>query len=407
MDLINTRLPTEILERILDLAHEEWSRSAPILLVCHKWLTIAEPIVWREFKLQIEHVVAAECELISKLNRYPRFRQYIQELNIFLTTPSPRLFSGTFEVLQYVGDKWGPLHAPLELTEAVFLNEIAALPFLRKLDLSGFRARERLKKCPLTKTVPMSRVGQKGDLRILQISDSDLIPDLVQYLLCIPLTLEMFASHDLKCISCSNQACIPDFLQSLLYTHCKTLRKVSIDALPYQPRLLDFSSLLRLQHLSIAARDLCAETTDQACRKLSAPALHRLVIDFDLCQGQHDEKLSATILHRDKGHSWLEKFMTAMVSEVPCSKLEFIHLIYHPTLDGDIPWQCDLVHSWVEDCSWPWDLIHDAARSAAKLGISLTHNKPWILKESRRSNRQSSLECVILAPGREDHYRRR
>ena len=353
-------------------------------------------------------VIAADCELISKLNEYPRLRQYVHEVNIFLVTEHLKFESEVVQLLQHTDDKWGKsLHAPLELTESVFLNEIAALPFLRKLDLSGFRARKRHKECPMTKTVPISRVGQKGDLRILQISDNDLIPELTEYLFSIPLTLEIFASRDLKCIRCKTQACITDFLQSLLYIQCKTLRKVSVDALPHQPRLLGFASLMRLQHLFIAARDLCAETSDQACRKVSAPALHRLAIDFGLSQGQHDEQLSAKVLFRHKERSWIEEFMTAMVSEVPCSKLRFIHLIYHPTLDGDRPWPCDLVHSWVEDCSWPWDLIHDAAKSAANLGISLTQNTPWILKDSRERN-HSSLECATLTPEvRYGQHRRR
>ena len=399
MDSINNCLPSEILEQILERAHDEWDRSPTLLLVCHRWRMIAEPIVWRQLTLTVfQHL---ESEFISKLRKYSHLRQYIRRLKV-----SSKCSSHAFMIVSAIQrhrnlpGTTAPI--PLDLIEPALLDMFRTLNFLQKLDLSGFRAGEIGGRCPFIKAAATSTDRQNGGLRSLHISDIEFSSGLVRYLLSLPLTLETFTtSHDLRCQCASSpdhRTCITNFLQKLLFTQRKTLKKASLGhrSIFSEEELVDFSPLMRLEHLHITARDLCAETLDQASQKLSAPALHRLVLDLDPISDNHYERRFAQLLCRTKGRFWIEDLMSALVSNVPCSKLGYFHLVFHPTIDGNTPWPCDLVHDDAEDSPWRWDLVHEAATSAAKLGINLTHNKPWNVNEDQEVTQQRENRSLDL-----------
>ncbi|MCJ1325816.1 hypothetical protein MMC10_002479 [Thelotrema lepadinum] len=397
MDLINTLLPPEILTRILEYAHKEQAgigKGMPkILLVCHHWTLLAEPIVWRELKIRRLPQLFRNSErgkkqrewqlrAIDSLKSYPRFRQYTRELDFDLYHSSRS--SEAAKLMEYCQNLVVvSLHAESPYSDYFPVDSLRGLPRLQEVYLRGFRTRSKRDsgstECAYAKVaLPVDR--QEGNLRSLCISDMSLGQELVNYLLSLPLTLESFSSSDLYCPGCDSGTCARSLQQRLLETHHETLSKVTVQCSDARrPEILDFSSMKRLRHLCISAHDLFFEDPKEAYRKLSAPLIRRIDLSFALRYPEH------TLLFEFKELAWMEMFLSTLKSTSPYNQLSDIHLYYHPDIEfksaGPYNQLSDMhlyYHPDIEykfDLPWPWGYVLEAEESAANMGFKITHDE--------------------------------
>ena len=381
-DVING-LPAEILIQILEWAHEECNKSPDVLLVCHKWRIVAEPILWREFNSSRGSLRTRQ--LIASLRSCPRFRQYLQKLELRSHIVG---FSGedvnsireTIQLCQNLREVTLHLQEPYS---PLLVDALGGLSRLQTLELSGFTRQVISTKWSLGQ-VALPRGRRKGNLRSLSLRNVQLELDLVKYLLSLPLTLEVLELRHLRCCNCHDEACIEWLLQSILGRHQETLRRISvnIDWGCRRPRLLDFSPFTRLESLCLSTDIVFAEDPSEAYRKLSAPLLRRLDLRF----GSAHDLLCDDKTIRESEQRWIESFMSMLATQAPHGKLRHVHLLYNPR-----PTSC------YDKDNWPWDRVLDLEKSAGDLGFNLTYDKPrYTRKEWENFQNQGSIIVRIL-----------
>lgn len=128
----------------------------------------------------------------------------------------------------------------------------------------------------------------------------------------------------------------------LLDTQRESLRDIQIGIIPGGKKgIPDFSNFPRLEELDLSAYDLLDETPHDACRKLDAPCLRRLTIDFDT----EDKQWESPEAFGPGEVRWIREFLSTQAAEFPHSRLSEISVIFQADL-----WDCVTAE---EDYVWP------------------------------------------------------
>jgi hypothetical protein len=161
-----------------------------------------------------------------------------------------------------------------------------------------------------------------------------------------------------------------DVLERILSVHCQSLKYIKLGIMPYQVTP-DFSNFPSLIELSMSAYNFLSDTPPDAVKKLAAPSLRRLAIDFCL-EGQHAEQSSDFGARRV---SWFKDFASLKKTQYPASKLDTISIKFNP---DDFP----NPNSFGEWRIWPWEYVEQSRQAVSQYGLVIEYaNEPEWTKE--------------------------
>jgi hypothetical protein len=121
----------------------------------------------------------------------------------------------------------------------------------------------------------------------------------------------------------------------------------------------------------MSAYNFLSDTPPDAVKRLAAPSLRRLAIDFCL-EGQHTEQSSDFGAQRV---TWFKDFASLKKIQYPASKLDTISIKFNP---DDFP----NPNSFGEWRIWPWEYVEKSRQAVSQYGLVIEYaNEPEWTKE--------------------------
>jgi F-box-like len=403
---ITSSLPDEILMEIFaHLTPKDFSdrfsayeQYLPLTLVCKRWRRIYEPFLYRILDLgfhgwQNPYRVR---QLWENLENRPNLHGNVRAIRIFLSNPNSHACNNIARIVAHckaIGKV--SLHTDDDLPDyaSPLFDAIQNLPRLEALHLTLLSLQTVLGRfdLPNLQTLHLSRcgLGEGSNLSapwpldgpVNQEDLDQLLPHnryhtgkVVSLILSNPWTPFRVTEHLLRWPARLQNLSLTSFtrgkrgqeysltnIERLLGMHSKSLRFVEIGIIDGIP---DFSSLPYLEWLHLSRRQLLAETPPNALRKLAAPCLRHISAVSFRAEDRHRED------YRDFATGqvrWFADFAALKTSGYPTSKLETIFVHFNPAL---------------EDVTWPWVYLDEAAQIVAQHGLNLTYSVPgWSKRE--------------------------
>ncbi len=114
------------------------------------------------------------------------------------------------------------------------------------------------------------------------------------------------------------------------------------------------------------------ETPSSALRKLAAPSLRYLAMNFSP-ENQHDE--SAKDFDEEQV-TWMKDFASLKKAKYPSSRLDKIFVRFCPA--DNLHWPYG---NSPKDMTWPWEHLEQARQAVSEHGLTLEYSKPSWTKE--------------------------
>ena len=207
----------------------------------------------------------------------------------------------------------------------------------------------------------------------LSLSDPSAIPGATEILVRRSARLEKLTMKMLKHTSFAGHYTV-DAIQRILDVHRASLRHITIGIIPlaYHP-IPDLSAFPSLCRLHLSAFDVFAETPAAAQKKVSAPCLEQLILDFNT-EDQH--KVNWREFNKTNV-DWLDEFATHYkVMQNLENKLHTIVVEFSPECWG----YGDEVEI-LGTSKWPWEYLIQARDMLSKHEMTLKWNEPCLTRE--------------------------
>lgn len=153
----------------------------------------------------------------------------------------------------------------------------------------------------------------------------------------------------------------------ILDTQRESLRRIRLDIIEWREGILD-------------------ETPHDTCRKLDAPRLRRLKIDFD----SRDLDWEAPDQFGPGELRWLRQFLSMRAAEFPRSKLGEIVIVFESSGDCVTDKEDD-----EENDVWPWHYLDKVVEVADLYSVSLTYTSEALSWEEYYSDSSSGSSIYI------------
>ncbi|PGG99549.1 hypothetical protein AJ79_08486 [Helicocarpus griseus UAMH5409] len=272
-------------------------------------------------------------------------------------------------------------HLRLNLGSINTILVFYGLPGTEKLSISGLSWEESCNDCDkgfsmhermkivlqdLNRTLPPSKwhTGRTT----LHLSRPNAPPAVIRCLLLWPALLEELQLDCLTGLFPEMRWTTAEF-ESLFRIHPNSPKKIHINKLPCTAKYIpDFWSLPHLEHLQLVAHDISKDSPLNAVRKLAAPNLRRLTMDYGFGLGANVNPALFGSCHL----RWLKEFISMLASELQMHILRRIRILYTP--DPPTPGKGALT-------AWPWRRLDEAIKAASFCGIYLTCSKPTLTKQ--------------------------
>lgn len=409
-------IPDELLALVFDHLpprHSEdyyWpnthASALSMLLVCRRWHRCYTPFFYR--KLNIEKKIRS-IKLSKTLEHRPELCDHIRELR-FTVNQSKLDINFLTNILQRCSKiRKLSLHGDWSEDMQPLLETVARLEYIDTLSFSGSAAGPsvnailRQLERPTLKHLRLERFGvgraeqldapwpqnstaftgqqaeqllprtrhHSGSVTSLTICDPAAPAEVTQLIMNWPASLVSFTCYYL-CHSIWALEYTPTIMQKILHTQCESLRHVSLGIVPGAPTdptsIPDFTALQCLETLQLSKYNLFAEDGSTALRKLSAPCLRHLIVNFDT-EDQHSTHYSDLT---DNHVSWFNNFAT-LATKSSTLALKTIYIDFRP---DDYPGDID------EGVCWPWVYLDEAAAALSRADITLTYSQPvWSANE--------------------------
>ena len=230
-----------------------------------------------------------------------------------------------------------------------------------------------------------------GTLTSLTISSPAAPPEVTEIIMCWPAALLSFKAEFLSHSHFRHQYNAAS-MERLLNRQRDTLKDISLGILKIRREqgesgLPDFSSFSSLERLSVSSRNCFAESEVTTLRKLSAPLMHHLQVDFASVD-QHKTHVSSFGIDEV---TWFKNFALAAKSTDIALKTIFIEFDPDAYIQDEIS----------ENDPWPWTYVHDVAQAFAQSGIKLTYSRPcWTIEQWDEEKLQAK---ILRAHDRGEH----
>ncbi|KAK4692575.1 hypothetical protein P7C71_g4657, partial [Lecanoromycetidae sp. Uapishka_2] len=187
-----------------------------------------------------------------------------------------------------------------------------------------------------------------------------------------PARLLKFSLHGILHSNCAEQYTL-SAVQQILNLHRESLQDIRLGIIPGGGQdIPDFSAFSDLQRLRLNTFNLMGISPLEASRKLAAPSLSYLHIEFET-EDQHPEQVEDFATYEVR---WLEEFVALLKpsGDTATSKLEKIFV-------GFLPIFALWYFPSTDDAPWPWDYLDEAAQVVTKRGVTLNYTTPTCTRE--------------------------
>ncbi|MCJ1235138.1 hypothetical protein MMC14_003102 [Varicellaria rhodocarpa] len=268
-------------------------------------------------------------------------------------------------------DLWSGLWSGMSLKSVL---DHFDLPSLRYLLLSRYVTNERpgpqwkpiivqpVSQVLLDRLLPPRRL-YTGSVTSMVLHDPSAPPDISAHFLRWSRRLEQLSLLGLSYSLYSREHTLPA-VQKMLNAQHGSLKRIHLGMFNGGPP--DFSAFPCLEWLSMSMQQTRNTNLRDVFRKLTAPRLRFVRIDFNT-EDQHREHYTSFAQPQVDWFSDLAACKTKDAAVASC--LETISILFNPAVGtyGDID---------DSDYPWPWDYLEEATRRVSEYGINLVYNDP-------------------------------
>jgi hypothetical protein len=412
-------LPDELLSEVFSYLppKDYWEVASdeerfPLTLVSKSWRRIYEPILLRKIRISsypVQKMVRRIRKLLYLLETRPHLRRHPRQIQLEQYCPPESAYTDLAKVLEYChAVRIVSLHADLRIYYQSIIEAIKSRPLLEDLRLSGHSSGPSLYlvlktfNLPNLKRLSLSRYGvgrssedlatpwmgdrvpinqleleellspsqyHTGSVTSLELSDPSTPPYVSEKIVSWPARLVHLSitwlTHSQNGVEYNTEA-----IQRLLDIHRRWLKSINLGMiLGGRTGMPDFSKFPCLETVSTSSwNSIRFETPSTALKKLAAPLLRYLEIDFS-CEDQHSESASDFV---EEQVAWMKDFASVLKSHYPDSKLEKVMIQFNPDVD---PHWGDWTDS--DEVPWPWEHLEQARQEVAQLGLNLEYSQRW------------------------------